>query len=125
MRSFFVSRLRSFHFAFDGLRYILKTQKNAWIHSVITILVIIVGLWLSISTLSWAIIFVSIGMVWTAECFNTAIETIIDLASPQNHPLAKISKDVGAAAVLISVITAVFIGITLLGPSFLAKLSMR
>jgi diacylglycerol kinase (ATP) len=125
MASFLRSRLRSFRFAFDGLRYVLKTQKNAWIHSVVSVIVVVLGFWLSISTLSWAIIFLTMGMVWAAECFNTAIETIIDLVSPQDHPLAKIGKDVGAAAVLISAMMAVLIGISLMGSLFLAKLSLR
>lgn len=125
MANFFRSRLRAFRFAFDGLRYVLKTQKNAWIHSVVSVIVVVFGFWLSISAYSWAIIFLTMGMVWAAECFNTAIESIIDLVSPQNHPLAKISKDVGAAAVLISAMMAVLIGISLMGPLFLAKLSLR
>ncbi len=125
MSGFFQSRLRSFRFAFDGLRYVLRTQQNAWIHTFISAVVILLGLWLAIPALSWAIIFLTMGMVWAAECFNTAIETIIDLVSPQNHPLAKISKDVGAAAVLISAIMAVLIGIAILGPSFFAKLALR
>lgn len=125
MSGFLQSRIRSFQFAIDGLRYVLRTQKNAWIHAGVSFIVIILGTWLAIPILSWAIIFLTIGMVWAVECFNTAIETIVDLVSPQNHPLAKISKDVGAAAVLISAIMAVLIGIAVLGPSFLAKLFLR
>jgi len=58
----------------------------------------------------------TIAMVWTAEFINTALEAVVDLASPQNHPLAKVGKDVGAAAVLIAALTSILIGLLILGP---------
>jgi diacylglycerol kinase len=61
----------------------------------------------------------TMGMVWMAECLNTAVETIIDLVSPQQHPLAKIGKDVAAAGVLLAAISAVGVGVTIFGPPLL------
>ena len=125
MSDFLRSRLRSFGFAFSGLRYVLKTQKNAWIHFVISLAVILLGIWLGISAPSWAIIFLTMGLVWTAECLNTAVESILDLVSPQHNPIAKIGKDVAAAAVLVSAISAVMVGICIFGPSLLTILFHR
>ena len=116
MMDFFRSRLRAFQYAFSGWGYVLRTQRNAWIHSVISILVILLAFLLRISTRDWAIILLTICMVWMAEFINTSIEAIINLASPQIHPLAKIGKDVGAAAVLISALTSILVGLLILGP---------
>jgi diacylglycerol kinase (ATP) len=116
LRSFFRSRVNSFKHAFAGAWYVIRTQKNAWIHFSIMIIVIILAAWLELSRFDWAILVLIIGIVWVAEFLNTSIEAIVDLVSPQRHPLAKVSKDVGAAAVLISAATAVIVGILLLGP---------
>jgi len=123
IKEFFISRYYAFGHAFRGLWHVLRTQKNAWVHAVVTILVIIVSLWLHISTQSWAILVLSIALVWSAEFFNTAIEAVVDLASPVHHPLAKTGKDVGAAAVLIAALAAVLIGLLILGPPLWARIS--
>lgn len=123
MIHFIRSRTKSFFYAFQGWWYVIRTQKNAWFHAVATIAVILVCLWLQISPLEWAVILLTISMVWTAEFFNTAIETIVDLTSPNKNQLAKISKDVGAAAVLITAATSVIIGFIILGPPLWAKIS--
>lgn len=112
---FFIrSRIKSFNHAFAGLWYVIKTQKNAWLHAIATLLVVLTAVWLSLSMLEWAVLFLTIGSVWTAEFINTALEAIVDLASPEEHPLAKVGKDVGAAAVLISSFFAALIGVFLL-----------
>ncbi|MCD4673398.1 MAG: diacylglycerol kinase family protein [Anaerolineaceae bacterium] len=112
---FFIrSRIKSFKHALAGLWYVIKTQKNAWLHAFATLLVILTAVWLSLSMLEWAILFLTIGSVWTAEFINTALEAIVDLASPEEHPLARVGKDVGAAAVLISSFFAALIGVFLL-----------
>lgn len=122
MKNFFLSRAEAFRYAFAGWWYVLRTQRNAWIHALATVLVIIVGLWLKIGRSDWAFIVVTIAFVWTAEFINTALEAIVDLTTKDHHPLAKVSKDVGAAAVLIASLTAVVIGIIILGPPLLEKL---
>jgi diacylglycerol kinase len=112
----------AFKYAFSGLWYVIKTQKNAWVHAIATILVICISYWLSLESRDWAIIVITIGMVWTAEIINTALEAIVDLASPQQHPLAKVGKDVGAASVLIAAIASAIIGLLILGPPLLQKI---
>ena len=72
----------------------------------------------------WAILILTIGSVWTAEFVNTALEAVVDLASPNIHPLAKVGKDVGAAAVLISAISSAVIGFMLLGPPLLQRIQV-
>ena len=116
MRIFLQSRINSFRFAFSGIQYVLRTQQNAWVHAVISVVVIGLGLWLRIPALSWALLALTMGMVWMAECLNTAVETIIDLVSPQPHPLAKIGKDVASAGVLLAAFSAVVVGLMVFGP---------
>jgi len=124
MVGFIRSRIASFGHAFNGLLYVLRTQRNAWIHATATTLVAVVGLWLGLSGRDWAILVLSIAIVWTAEVLNTAIEAVVDLASPVHHPLAKVGKDVGAAAVLIAAATAVLVGLLILGPPLWAKIAL-
>jgi diacylglycerol kinase (ATP) len=124
MKSFFLSRIQSFIYAFRGWWHVIKTQQNAWIHSVVTIAVVIVGLWLGLPARDWAVLLVTIAMVWAAEFFNTAIEAVVDLASPMHHPLAKVGKDVGAAAVLIAALAAVGVGLLILGPPLWERLAL-
>jgi diacylglycerol kinase len=119
------SRIASFAHAFAGWWYVLKSQRNAWIHAVATVLVVAVGVWLGVDRLSWALLLGAIGGVWLAEFLNTALEAVVDLASPEHHPLARVGKDVGAAAVLIAALNSAAIGLLVLGPPLLARLSGR
>ncbi len=123
IKEFILSRMRSFGHAFHGWAYVLKTQHNAWIHSVVATLVFIVGLWLGLPARDWAVLVLAIAMVFTAEFINTSIEAVVDLASPVHHPLAKVGKDVGAAAVLVAALAAVLIGLLILGPPLWLKMS--
>jgi diacylglycerol kinase len=115
-KEFIYSRISSFGHAFRGWGYVLKTQHNAWIHSIMAAVVFLLALWLKIPARDWAVLIMTITMVFMAEFLNTAIEAVVDLASPVHHPLAKVGKDVGAAAVLIAALAAVLIGILVLGP---------
>lgn len=124
MINFLRSRAQSFRYAFEGWWHVIRTQKNAWIHAVISIAVILAGFWLQLSPQDWAVIILAIGMVWAAEFFNTALEAIIDLISPEKNHLAKTSKDVGAAAVLIAAGASVIIGLLILGPPLWQKLKL-
>jgi diacylglycerol kinase (ATP) len=116
MKSFIISRIRSFGYAFRGWWHVLRTQQNAWIHAVISTAVIVIALWLRLSARDLAVLLLTIAMVWSAEFLNTAIEAVVDLASPDKHPLAKVGKDVGAAAVLIAALAAIGVGLLVLGP---------
>ena len=121
MTKFIKSRLRSFGYAFQGLGYVLRNEPNSWIHAMVTMLVILLAFWLHLPARDWAVLLLTTIMVWAAEFFNTAIESIIDLTSPDEHPLAKAGKDVGAAAVLIAALTSVLIGLLILGPPLLER----
>jgi diacylglycerol kinase (ATP) len=114
--NFIHSRVLSFRNAIRGWWFVIRTQKNAWIHAVITLLVIVVGLTLKLPIRDWAVLLVTISTVWTAEFLNSALEAVVDLASPDQHPLARVGKDVGAAAVLISALAAILVGLMILGP---------
>lgn len=124
LKDFFLSRIRAFGHAFRGWWYVIRTQRNAWIHTVVTILVVLMAAWLRLSPRDWAVLLLTIALVWTAEFINTALEAVVDLASPQHHPLAKVGKDVGAAAVLIAALTSVLIGLLVLGPPLWEKLQI-
>jgi diacylglycerol kinase (ATP) len=123
MWNFIRSRYLSFGYAFRGFWYVLRTQRNAWIHAVIATIIFILSLWLRLDAREWSIIILTTAMVFTAEFLNTAIEAVVDLASPQKHPLAKVGKDVGAAAVLIAALAAVLVGILILGPPLWLRLA--
>lgn len=100
----------------------IRSQRNAWLHAIISSIVLLLALWLHLSMQDWAVLLVTIALVWTAEFINTALEAVVDLASPQEHPLAKVGKDVGAAAVLIAALTSILVGLLILGPPLLEKL---
>jgi diacylglycerol kinase len=115
-------RILSFRYAFEGWSYVLKSQHNAWIHGGATIAVVILAVWLRISRYEWSILLLTIAFVWTAEFVNTAIEVMVDLISPEEHPLAKRAKDIAAGAVLVSAFTAVIVGLLILGPPLWQRL---
>lgn len=120
--SYFRDRLHSFGHAFRGIGFLLKTQHNARIHAAATVLVVAAGVLLRLSPVEWALIVLAITGVWTAEALNTAIEVLVDLASPAPHPLAGNAKDVAAGAVLIAAIGAAVIGGFVFGPYLLRML---
>jgi diacylglycerol kinase (ATP) len=122
MFSFLRSRIRSFNYAFEGWWFVIRSQQNAWIHAIVSLVVVVMGFWLSLSPRDWAVIILAIAMVWAAEFFNTALEAIVDLASPDANDLAKVGKDVGAAAVLIAASASIIIGLLILGPPFWEKI---
>jgi diacylglycerol kinase (ATP) len=122
MMNFLKTRAQSFRYAFGGWWFVIRTQRNAWIHAIVSIAVISVSIWLPLNRYDWALIIIAIAMVWTAEFINTALEAIVDLASPQQHELARISKDVGASAVLIAAGSAAIIGLIILGPPLWQRL---
>jgi len=121
LKKFTRSRINAFGHAFRGWWHVLQTQHNAWIHSVVATMIIGVGLWVGLSPHDWAIVVLTIAMVFTAEFINTAIEAVVDLASPVKHPLAKVGKDVGAGAVLVAALAAALVGLLILGPPLLAR----
>jgi diacylglycerol kinase (ATP) len=107
MKTFILSRIRSFGYAFRGWWHVLRTQQNAWIHAVISTAVIIVSLWLKLPARDLAVLLITIAMVWAAEFFNTAIEAVV-----------------GAAAVLIAALAAIGVGLLILGPPLWEQISI-
>ncbi len=105
-----IKRARSFVHAGKGIVLFLKTTHNAWIHILVTVSVLFLGWYFSISVIEWIVIIFAIGFVFVAETFNTAIEIDIDLTSPEYHPYARDTKDVAAGAVLIASIIAIIVG---------------
>jgi len=124
MIDFLKTRARSFRYAFGGWWYVIRTQRNAWIHAVVSLAVLGIAIWLGLNRYDWALIIIAIAMVWTAEFINTALEAIVDLASPEQHELARISKDVGASAVLIAAGSAALIGLIILVPPLWNRLQI-
>ncbi|RLC97893.1 MAG: diacylglycerol kinase family protein [Chloroflexi bacterium] len=108
--------IESFRFAFAGLWYALRTQRNTRIHLIIAAGAVALGVWLSLSFTQWAVLTLTIGSVLVSEMLNTVAETLVDMISPDYHPLAKIVKDVTAGAVLLAAIVAVIVGLLVLGP---------
>jgi diacylglycerol kinase (ATP) len=109
-------RIQSFRYAFRGVRLMLRSQHNAWLHAVASCCVLIIGGLCTLSALEWCWIILSIMAVWTAEALNTALELLADVASPDFHPLVGKAKDVAAGGVLISATGAAIIGLIILTP---------
>jgi diacylglycerol kinase (ATP) len=107
--NFLRGRLLSLAAAWAGLRYVVRTQPNVWIELAALSVVAAVGLWLGISPIEWAVLGLTIAMILALEATNTAIETVVDLVSPDFHPLAKIAKDTAAAALIIAVVGSVVV----------------
>ena len=115
-----INRLvKSFTYAFDGLKYAFKYEQNILVHTLATILVIIAGIFFKISLTEWLVLALIIGLVIATELINTSIEATIDLITKEVHPLAKIAKDTAAAAVLVFGLTAIVIGCIIYLPKIL------
>lgn len=112
-----INRIQSFQYAFAGLWYTLKTQRNAQIHVGIGSCIIILAFVLQINLTEWTIIALTSGFVIVTEMLNTAIEGAMDFASTDYHPQIKVVKDVAAGAVLVSAITAIVVGLLILAPN--------
>ncbi len=104
-------RIESFKYALNGLKTLLITQHNAWIHLVATVAVGIVAGILRVSSEHWIFLIIVTTLVWVAEALNTAMEFLSDAAVPEIHPLIEKAKDVAAGAVFISAIAALLVGI--------------
>jgi diacylglycerol kinase (ATP) len=110
------SLVASFRHALDGMGYTLRSERNARIHLLIALLVTALGAWLRIEPLEWALIVAAIALVFAGEMLNTVVELTLDLAMPDENPLAKHAKDVAAGAILVAAAAAAAIGIIIMGP---------
>jgi len=116
------NRIESLGFALAGWLYMLRYQKNTRIMSVSSLIIFLLALWLQVDFTSWAILILTITAVWMAEFLNAAVEAVVNLATSEFHPMAKVAKDVAAAAVLLGAVASVVVGLLLLGPPLLHKL---
>lgn len=110
------ARLKSFYYAFTGMKHVLRAEHNMWIHLSVALAVIILGALLKINRFDWLIVILCIGFVLSAEIMNTAIEKLTDKVSPERNEVAGLVKDISACAVLVSVITAVIAGLLVFMP---------
>ena len=117
---------RSFEHAYRGMIYEVRTQRNMRFHVVVAVLILVASLLVGVSKLELALLVLTILLVFVTELFNTAMEFVVDLATKEYHPLAKLAKDVSAGAVLVSSVGAVLVGYLLLaddlGPLSLSTL---
>ena len=109
----------SFHHAFDGLVYGFRTTKNLRVDLFVTVIVIICGFVFKVSLIEWALLTVCFGLVMALELMNTAIEEAVNLAMPNLHPVAKISKDVAAGAVMFAAILSTVVGFLIFIPKLI------
>lgn len=115
------SRWKSLRYALAGWLYMLKYGKNTRIQMVFSILVFILGWWLGLSPMTWAILILTVTINWAAEFINGAVEATINLASPDIHPMARVGKDVAAATSLLAASASAIIGALLLLPPLLER----
>ncbi len=115
-------RLKSFGYAINGIRYSIRTQHNILIHIILAIIAITLGFLLKINSFEWIAIIIVIGLVISAEIFNTSIEELVNLVSPHKNEKAGIIKDLAAGAVLILAITAFITGLIIFLPKIIILL---
>ena len=113
------ARLKSFTYAFNGLKLLFQEEHNSWIHLFATVCVIVAGIWLKISLLEWVAVAFAIGLVFSGEIFNSAIEDLSDVVCPELDDRIKKVKDLAAAAVLVNAITAAVIGLLVFVPKII------
>jgi diacylglycerol kinase len=116
------SPLKSFPYAFNGIKIALQNEPNFKIHLAIAALALVVAVILKINTLEFAVLILTIGFVLILELVNTMLEALVDLVSPETREHAKIAKDVSAAAVLVAAILSVFVGLFLFLPKIISLL---
>ena len=116
MKYDYKKQLRSFRYAWQGIRCCVGREQNLSFHLIVTVCVVAAGFAFGITPGEWAAVVLCIGMVIAAELFNTAIERLVDLVSPQRHPLAGQVKDIAAGAVLVCALAAIVVGLIIFIP---------
>jgi diacylglycerol kinase len=96
--------------AWNGLVHVVKTQRHARWHLLLTVAVITLGAWWRVSRMEWLALILAMSIVWCAEIFNTALEIACDAITKEPHPLIGLAKDVAAAAVLVAAVAAAGVG---------------
>ena len=111
--------VNSFKYPIKGLRYAYKNEQNLFVDVIVALIVVALGIIFKISSFEWALITITLGLVISAELFNTAIEAVVDLVTEKYHPLAKVAKDTSAAAVFVLAIVAVVEGLIIFLPKII------
>lgn len=114
--TFFDGRRRSLAAAWAGVRHTLRTQPNAWIELAALGVVVVAGWWFRIRAVEWAVLGLTMALVLALEAVNTAVESVVDLVSPEVHPLAKIAKDSAAGAMIFAVLGSIWVAAFIFGP---------
>lgn len=109
-------RAASFGYAFRGVAAALRSEIHLQFHAVATVFVVGLGFFFQLRPTEWALVALAVGLVWSLELANTAIEAVVNLVSPEYHPLAGRAKDVAAGAVLVGAIAALVVGLLVFGP---------
>lgn len=112
-------RIKSFSFAINGLKILFRTEHNARIHLIAAVLVVLMSIYFNLSAIEWVIVLFCISMVFVAELFNSSIEYLADAVSTEKNKKIGAAKDLGAAAVLVSAIFSVVVGLIVFTPKFL------
>lgn len=115
---FFINRIKSFVPAFQGILFIIKNEKNTWIHLLATIVAIFLIFFLKLIYIEALLFLSAIFLVWIAEIFNSAIEHILDFIHPEKNSKIKIIKDISAAGVLLSASYALTVAIIVIISKF-------
>lgn len=119
-----MGRARSFACAGRGVWELVRAQRNAWIHAVATIGVVVAGWILGVSREEWCLLVLAMGLVWAAEGINTAIEKLADAVAPERDGRVGRAKDVAAGAVLLAAIAAAVVGLMVFLPRVVANLGL-
>jgi len=123
VKDFFVYRAKAFRYALQGIVTVVVSQPNMRIIAVAGVVAFLLGLLLDLTYLEWSFVFVAIFFIWMAETFNSALEFLVDLVSPEFHPLAKKAKDAAAGAVLLAIILSLCLAALIMLPKFIALFS--
>ncbi len=115
--------MRGVGHALRGIAALLRSQHNAWVHAAATLAVCGLGLVLGVGAADWRWLVFAITLVWMAEAFNTAVEALADEASPEWRPAIGRAKDISAAAVLIAALGAAIVGVLVLGPPLIERVT--
>ena len=115
--------INSFKYAIEGIISSFKTERNMKIHVLAMIIVVVFGFVFMLDKIEWCFIIIAIISVISAELLNTAIETVVDMISPEKNPKAKLAKDIAAGAVLVVAIGAAIMGIIIFGPKIISVFS--
>lgn len=120
MRRFFGS-VRN---ALSGFGFAMRNERNMRIHTVLAVVALALAVWLRISAIEWLFVSFAVALIFVMELINTAIEKTVDLAMPERHPLAKAVKDCAAAAVFVSSVFVVVVGVVVFGGKLLERVGL-